>query len=112
MTQAEDFRANRNAVGQGHGLPPLGTRVSAIDALERRLTDIYSGALGGLWVKADNWPGAEQLSRIVPAVRDTFELNDEEEGYHKSYLCAPGNLDAYDTPSKLAEFLHDAGIRA
>ena len=38
------------------------------DALLQRVTDIYSGAVGGMWNNEDYLVSAEELSVIVPAI--------------------------------------------
>ena len=87
-------------------------RMDEIEALRSRLEDIYSGATGRAWNNEDEWPGADELSRIVPAVRDVFALNDEIEGRHKALLVNPCQLGRFDCTMDLAEFLHVHGIRA
>ena len=74
-------------------------------ALLQRVRDIYSGAAGMEWDSDESWPGANELSRIVPAVRGLFVTDDYE------FLVAPSNLGEYDTPEKLAEFLFRYGVR-
>lgn len=86
-------------------------REQEIEALRVRLNDIYSGATGRCWNNDDDYPSAEELSRIVPAVRDVFELNDETEGYHKSYLVGPHCLGYFECIHHLAEHLHGGGVR-
>ena len=76
-------------------------------ALTQRLTDIYSGAVGIAWDEETHWPGAEDLSRIMPAVREVFEGENIGE-----FLFKPRYLDRYDQPSVLAKFLFENGVRA
>lgn len=77
-----------------------------IKALEQRLTDIYSGAFGSGFGEYDG-ASAEDLSRIVPAVRFIFKLYDDQ-----SYLTDPYNLHHYHNPKMLTEFLYEHGVRA
>lgn len=77
-----------------------------IEALRMRINDVYSGASGSCWDEEAEWPTAEQLSRIVPALRCIFE------GESNKHLFNPHHLDKYETPSRLAEFYFDQGVRA
>jgi len=74
-------------------------------ALLQRLRDIYSGALGQEWSNED-FATAEVLSRVLPAVRTSFGIEDNSSTL--SHYC----LHHYDTPETAAEFLYDQGVRA
>ena len=78
-----------------------------IAALTQRLADIYSGACGFGWIECEHWPMADDLSRIVPAVKGAFEHQVDA-----SWPWSPANLSYWDSPSSLAAFLHRAGFRA
>jgi len=78
-----------------------------IEALRVRLNDIYSGASGEEWIEDDMWPHTHILSRIHPAVISVFPVGDD-----KRFVYSTRNLDKFDTPSVLAEFLYRHGVRA
>ena len=59
------------------------------------------------WDDEGCFVGGDELSIIVPAVRDLFYLEGE-----KSFLIGPANLGYYTSPRKLAELLWRNGIRA
>ncbi len=82
-------------------------RQNEIAALQARLDDIYSGATGRAWDNENEWPGLEEASRIVPAVRTLFDPDNE-----RSYLWQGHNLDSFECTRKLAERLHNKGFRA
>ena len=76
-------------------------------ALEQRFRDIFSGALGMAWDTEGMCVGAEELSRIVPAVKEIFGLEEQ-----KAFLVSPANLHHYDSPESLAEVFWRHGLRA
>lgn len=76
-------------------------------ALTQRVRDIYSGAAGDIWNEEDEWPTAEQLSIIVPAIRSIFKGGGVPE-----WLWDARNLDKYETPSQIARQLFEHGVRA
>jgi len=79
----------------------------SIAALTKRITDIYSGAGAGQWLADEGWPTAEELSYIVPAVKETFDNGDVPE-----FVWGPRNLDKFEEPHKIAEQLYRHGVRA
>jgi hypothetical protein len=83
------------------------TKQQQIDALTQRLQDIYSGASGRFFANEEEWPTAEELSRIIPAAQATFDPEEE-----KPYLWAAHNLDEWECIAGAAEWLHSNGIRA
>lgn len=74
-------------------------------ALLQRITDVYSGAGGCCWDSEEEWPTAEYLARIVPALKCMFPDAPE-------HLWAPCNLHFYDTPGTLTDRFYAAGVRA
>lgn len=78
-------------------------------ALLQRITDIYSGANGGVWTE-DEFAYAELLSRVVPVLRKLFLC--EEMGRMNAHCFEPHCLNYYDTPKAATEFLFDKGVRA
>jgi hypothetical protein len=63
------------------------------DALLQRVTDIYSGALGGRWEDDRHFVGAEELSVIAPAIAECL-IPDQviwarEVGHWLSHLQTP-----------------------
>ncbi|NEN87953.1 MAG: hypothetical protein F6K48_03125 [Okeania sp. SIO3H1] len=77
-----------------------------IEKLRARLNDIYSGAAGEVWDEEDRWPSAEELSRIIPAIKAIFE------DLVPSHTWSLNTIDKYDTPSQAAEFLFKRGATA
>jgi hypothetical protein len=47
--------------------------------LKQRIHDIYSGAIGKDWKDDDDFADAENLSNILPALRDVFAPEKENE---------------------------------
>lgn len=76
------------------------------DAFLQRILDIYAGATGGA-MEPGFCVDAEQLSRIIPAVQETF-------GDVRSirYVYSAHSLGRWETPGGLAEFLFNVGFRA
>ena len=82
-------------------------RREQLDAFRTRLIDIYSGACGREFVVGDEWASAEELRRIIPAVREVFGTCRAVD-----YVYRPHCLEHWDDPAKLAEWLFEAGFRA
>ena len=79
-----------------------------LEALTQRLTDIYSGAFGSAWSDASMcFCGAEQLSRIHPAVEECFCYQVDT-----TFIWETCHLDKWETPETLATYLFSFGIRA
>ena len=78
-----------------------------LTALTQRILDIYCGASGGLWDEENDWPTAEQLAVIAPAVRSTFRNADLPE-----FIWDLQNLDKFEQPSRIAKQLFEFGVRA
>ncbi len=78
-----------------------------IEALRKRLNDIYSGAAGRYWDEDCEWADADMLARLHPAISDIFT----KEGVDGS-VFATHNLDEFDSPSRLAKFLYQRGAKA
>lgn len=76
-------------------------------ALRQRINDVYSGAKGQMW-DGDDFATAEQLSRVVPALRDMLASQHSEMIYPWSPHC----LNYYDTVDTSTEFLFRHGYRA
>lgn len=74
-------------------------------ALLRRVTDVYSGAMGGEWDQ-DQFATAEILSRVIPALKELFSSQ-----WHE-YLTNPHGLHHFDNAKSAAERLFNEGIRA
>jgi hypothetical protein len=74
-------------------------------ALLRRVTDVYSGAMGGEW-DSDQFATAEILSRVIPALKELFS-----DQWHE-YLCSPHMLHYFDTAKNATDRLFYEGIRA
>lgn len=81
-------------------------------ALWQRVYDIYCGANGGAWEEAENgdaeqWADAGILSRVVPALADIFD--DENE---RRYLFVAHNLHHYSNVGSAVGLLYEHGVRA
>jgi hypothetical protein len=76
-------------------------------ALTQRISDIYCGASGGVWDEEEEWPTAEQLAVIGPAVRSTFQGENVPE-----WVWDFRNLGKFEQPSVLAKQLFEYGVRA
>lgn len=75
-------------------------------ALLRRVTDVYSGAIGYAWDSEENFAVADTLCRVLPALQTLFAK------HWKDYMHATGNLNNYDTADTAAAFLYRNGVRA
>jgi len=75
-------------------------------ALSRRVTDVYSGAVGEAWDDNEQFSTADTLSRVIPALRQLFNLQ------WKDFMHSPSNLNNYDTAGSAADFLYSHGVRA
>ncbi len=73
-------------------------------ALLQRVTDVYSGVWGGA-VTEDDFSTAEDLSRIIPALKGIF-------GDKPEYLWLPHNLGNFDRPETATDFLYRNGVCA
>lgn len=78
-----------------------------IEALRKRLTDIYSGSAGRYWDEDVEWPDTDILAKLHPAVRDIFTTENVD-----NFVFATHNLDEFESPSRLAKFLYQFGARA
>ncbi len=78
-----------------------------IEALRKRLTDIYSGAAGHVWDEESEWPDAVMLATLHPAVREIFMADGVE-----NFVFRTHNLDEFESPYRLAKFLYKFGARA
>ena len=76
-------------------------------ALLRRLTDIYSGALGEEWTE-DQFATAEILGRAVPVIRDLIGAQQED----RKWYWEANNMGHFDNPETATEFLFRNGFRA
>lgn len=76
-------------------------------ALLRRVNDVYAGAQGTKWT-ADDFACAEQLGRVVPALRELFLPQHPQRGFAFEPHC----LAYFDRPSTAADFLFREGFRA
>lgn len=74
-------------------------------ALLRRVTDVYSGAIGQEWSE-DEFATAEILSRVIPALRELFSKQ------WKDYMNSPHSLHHFDNARMAADWLFQEGIRA
>lgn len=90
-------------------------------ALFQRVRDIYSGGCGRGFAQyeeteASEWASAEELSRIVPALRDEFRgepISTESITRNEfDWLFLPHNLGHFGTPGEATEFMFDKGVRA
>lgn len=75
-------------------------------ALLRRVSDVYSGAIGYAWDSNENFAVADTLCRVLPALQTLFSKQ------WKDYMHATGNLNNYDTADSATEFLYSHGVRA
>lgn len=82
---------------------------AAYCALWQRVADVVSGACGCA-VHEETILGAEELSRVVPALKANFLCT--EEGKANSYLFEPHCLNHYGSPNEIADFLFGSGVRA
>lgn len=76
-------------------------------ALLRRVTDVYSGALGAPWTN-DEFATAEQLANVIPALRGIFG----EQVPDREYMWAAHCIRYFDTAASATEHLFGQGIRA
>jgi hypothetical protein len=84
-------------------------------ALRQRIEDIALGAEGdeGVLDKNGWFAGAHCLSRLIPALRARFGLDDEgNERTDIKYLWYPSNLDSFDNVDTITDFLYEHGVRA
>lgn len=83
-------------------------------ALQSRVEDIASGVTAGDTATddPDYWFGADELSRLVPAVRKSIIGYDDDGKEIKPYLTVIGNLEHYENCLKITDFLFDHGVRA
>ena len=77
-------------------------------ALLRRVTDVYSGALGGEW-DDEQWANAETLSLVIPALKELFG---EQLSEGMEYVWGQHCLRYFDTAESATSHLFSAGIRA
>lgn len=75
--------------------------------LLRRVTDVYSGAIGKAWER-DDFATAENLSKVIPALKDLFGEQDPLRGYVWELHC----LNYFDNPRTATEHLFSSGFRA
>lgn len=78
-----------------------------LNALTKRISDIYCGASGGVWSEDEDFPTAEQLAVIAPAIRSTFNKPDLP-----SWIWDFHNLAKFEQPSRIAAQLFEYGVRA
>jgi hypothetical protein len=74
-------------------------------ALLRRVTDVYSGAMGAIW-SVDDFATAEILSRVIPALRELFAK------HWKDYMSNAHALNHFDNAESAAAWLFEQGVRA
>ena len=80
----------------------------AKDALLQRITDIYSGACGrDMSADDDAYPTIEEMSRVIPAVRDVFGEPLPDWWGWKAHC-----LNRWETPKGAAEWLFEHEFRA
>lgn len=71
------------------------------EKLLQRVTDIYSGAIGGLFCDTRHIIGPEELSTIVPAIFETFFVEERP-----VFLNQVGYwITNFDTPKNCTDFL-------
>lgn len=86
-----------------------------LDRFTQRITDIYSGVIGENW--DDELVGcitANQYSTIQSVVWNTFELDDEWNKKCRisdSFSVSMCFLRYFESPSKLAKWLFELGVR-
>jgi len=85
--------------------PKAKREAQARAALLQRVTDVYSGAMGGEW-DANQFATAEILSRALPTLREIFNKQ------WRDLLHSPHCLSHYDTAATASAFLYDHGVRA
>jgi hypothetical protein len=81
--------------------------------LHKRITDIVCGVTGGENVlnhPDDFYMSVEYLTRLLPALKATFDIGDTYET--KNLLVFDWNLDKYETVDGIVEFYFDNGVRA
>lgn len=82
-------------------------------ALRQRITDIATGAAGGVFDDGDNFATADFLARFVPALRVQFGLDSEgKEVARWDHLWFASNLDRYDNVDTTTDFLFANDVRA
>ena len=77
------------------------------DALQQRIADIYAGACGRVVSEDEDWPGIEDVGRIIPAVREVFG-----EPFKDWFGYQPHNLGRWQTVVSATDFLFEYGFRA
>lgn len=80
--------------------------------LHQRITDIVTGVSGGenLSEGDDFYLGVEHLTRLLPALKKTFEIGDDYES--RNFLVFDWNLEHYERIDDLVEFYFKNGVRA
>lgn len=90
------------------------------DALYERIYGVCCGAAGREFDDENDWLCPEELSRVIPALREMFvEVTEVEtvgpgpnwKRETNGYLFSPHNLDHYDKPETIADFLWKHGVR-
>ncbi len=83
--------------------------------LLQRIEDIYAGATGAASVDfhpEDFWLTLEDAPRVIAAIRATFgESTDDGGKPTNDHLFAAHNINQYEQPQRLADFLFDNGVR-
>lgn len=74
-------------------------------ALLRRVTDVYSGAMGAIWTE-DEFATAEILSRVLPALKELFDPQWQD------YMHSPHGLSRFDNAKSATDWLFQEGVRA
>jgi len=74
-------------------------------ALLQRVTDVYSGAMDGVW-RDDDFASAEILSRVIPVISSWAPSENQ------SVVRSPHCLHYFDRPEMVIDFLYRNGVRA
>lgn len=87
----------------------------AYDALYQRVLDICNGACGSCPDWDNEWLWAEALSRAIPVLRATFLVEKTNEDGKvvalNEYLFAVHNLNYYENPTTITDFLFENRVR-
>jgi hypothetical protein len=76
-------------------------------ALLQRVMDIYTAAMGDIPRADDCYVCPEHLCRIMCAIKAIWVTDESDD-----YLIGCWNVDEYESPEKLTDFLHRNGVRA
>lgn len=80
-------------------------------ALQRRVLDICI-ASGAAWDMNETLVGPVELCKVMCTVRHLWAGDINDENNELRYILSHWNVNEYETPEKLTEFLYRMGVRA